>query len=94
MLVIRDAPESLILKSQNKGKFSSKYYQAKHLEDSVDSCVQLVNIGTLSKKIERIEKMYPLLQHFYQLVEDFGQDKSKYSFTKNNYIENFLAQNS
>ena len=39
MLVIRDAPESLILKSQNRGKFSSKYYQAKHLEDSVDSCV-------------------------------------------------------
>ncbi len=69
ILLIRDAYDSKVLKpdSENKNQktlISQHYPQAIDIEQDVDYCIELYNMGSMNKKEDRIQQIKILSKIF------------------------------
>ncbi len=74
ILLIRDAYDSKVLKpdSENnnqKTPISQHYPQAIDIEQDVDYCIELYNMGSMNKKEDRIQQIKILSKIFNELLK-------------------------
>ncbi len=74
ILLIRDGFESKVLKPDNENNnqetlISQHYPKAKNIEQLVDYCIELYNMGSMNKKEDRIQQIKILSQKFNELLD-------------------------
>lgn len=87
ILLIRDGHDLMVLKPDNennnqKTPISQYYPQAINIEQDIDYCVQLYNLGSKDKKEDRIQQIKILSKIFYDLLEQMNLQKKTQNFTK------------